>query len=98
MFFRLVALLTLAVWLGLNVIACAGDDDLNASRAPTIAVTDNQESADDVNRYRLLSFAALPAAWYFTFPQFLVVRSIEKAPGSVVIRRRPFEMKCSFLL
>jgi hypothetical protein len=98
MFLRLVAFFTLAVWLGLNVIASAGDDDLNASRAPTIAVTDNQESADDVNQYRSANFAVLPAAWYPTFPRFLVVRSIEKAPGSVAIRRRPFEMKCSFLL
>lgn len=98
MLFRLVGLLTLAIWLALNVIGCADDDDFNASHAPAIVAVDNQDPGDDVNDFRLLSFVTLPAVSYLNFPESAIVRCIEKVPGIVAIDRRPFEMTCSFLL
>lgn len=97
MFFRLVAFFTLAIWLGLNVIGSA-DDDFNTSHVPTIVVIVNQDSGDDVNDFGLLSFAALPAVSYLNFREFAIARCVEKIPVIIAVDRRPFEVKCSFLL
>jgi hypothetical protein len=98
MFFRVVALFVLAIWLGLNVIGYAADDDFGNYNVPSIIVADNQDSGDDLNSYRLFNFAALPAVFHLNPLELIVGQRVAKALTIVREDRKPFEMKCAFLL
>jgi hypothetical protein len=98
MFFRVVALFVLAIWLGLNVIGYAADDDFGTSNVPSVIVADNQDSSDDLNSYSLFNFAALPAAFHLNPLELIVGQDVAKVLTITSEDRKPFEMKCAFLL
>jgi hypothetical protein len=98
MFFRVVALFVLAIWLGLNVIGYAADDDFGTSNVPSVIVADNQDARDDLNSYRLFNFAALPAAFHLCPLELIVGPDIAKVLTITSEDRKPFQMKCAFLL
>jgi hypothetical protein len=98
MFFRVVALFVLAIWLGLNVTGYAADDDFGTSNVPSVTVADNQDSGDDLNSYRLFNFAALPAAFHLNPLELIVGQHVAKVLTIISEDRKPFEMKCAFLL
>jgi hypothetical protein len=98
MIFRVVALFVLAIWLGLNVIGYAADDDFGTYNVPSIIATDIQDSGDDLSSYRLFNFPAFPAVFHFNSLEFVVGQCVAKAPTIMREDRKPFEMKCSFLL
>ena len=98
MFFRVVALFVLAIWLGLNVIGYAADDDFGTLNVPSVIVADNQDSRDDLNSYRLFNFAALPAAFHLNPLELIVGQDVAKVLTITSEDRKPFEMKCAFLL
>lgn len=95
MLFRVVALLVLVIWLGVNVTSAAGDDSDTYS-GPSIIVANNQDSADDVSK-------SLPLAFFATI--FPLVSPIpvfhHHATNTVTVSKevaKPFELNCSFLL
>jgi hypothetical protein len=98
MFFRVVALFVLAIWLGLNVIGYAADDDFGTSNVPSVIAADNQDSGDDLSSYRLFNLPAFPAVFYFNPLALVVGQDVAKALTIISEDRKPFEMKCVFLL
>jgi len=98
MFFRVVALFVLAIWLGLNVIGYAADDDFGTYNVPSIVVANNPGPGDDLQTYRLFNLAAFPAIFHFDPRELTTGQRVEKA---LTINRedlKPFEMKCALLL
>ena len=98
MFFRVVALFVLAIWLGLNVIGYAADDDFGTYNLPSIIATVNQDSGDDLSSYRLFNFPAFPAVFRLNPLELIVGQRVAKALTIIGEDCKPFEMKCAFLL
>ena len=98
MFFRVVALFVLAIWLGLNVIGYAADDDFGTYNAPSIVVANNQGSGDDLDAYRLFNLAAFPAIFHLDPRELTIGQHVAKALTIIREDLKPFEMKCAFLL
>ena len=98
MFVRVVALFVLAIWLGLNVISYAADDDFGTYNVPSIVATDNQDSGDDLSSYRLFNFPTFPAVFHLNPLELIVGQCVAKALTIIGDDRKPFQMKCSFLL
>ena len=98
MFVRVVALFVLAIWLGLNVIGYAADDDFGTSNVPSVIVADNQDARDDLNSYRLFNFPAFPAVFRLNPLELIVGQRVAKALTIIGEDRKPFQMKCAFLL
>ena len=98
MFFRVVALFVLAIWLGLNVIGYAADDDFGTSNVPSVIVADNQDARDDLNSYRLFNVAAFPAAFHLNPLELIVGQDVAKVLTITSEDRKLFEMKCPFPL
>jgi len=98
MFFRVVALFVLAIWLGLNVIGYAADDDFGTYNVPSIIAANNQDSGDDLSSYRLSNFPAFPAVFHLNSLELIIGHRIANVLTITREDRKPFEMKCSFLL
>ena len=98
MFFRVVALFVLAIWLGLNVISYAADDDFGTYNIPSIVATDNQDSGDDLSSYKLFNFPAFPAVFHLNSLELIIDHRIANVITITREDRKPFEMKCAFLL
>lgn len=96
MLFRVVALLVLVIWLGVNVTSAAAGDDSDSYSGPSIMVANSQDAGDDV-------FKSLPLAFLTTIfsrvspTPILHHRATNTVTASEKIAK-PFELNCSFLL
>lgn len=98
MFARLVALSVLAIWFALIGLGYAASDDLDTYIVPSIIALDNHDYGDDVDNYRLIDLASLPALFFSSLPQLSLDRSF---PSLAKISPDPikrFELNCSLLL
>ena len=95
MLFRVVALLVLVIWLGVNLTGAAGDDSDTYS-GPSIMVASNQDAGDDGFKFLPLTFLA---TIFHPVSPIPVVH--HHATNTVTVSKgvaRPFELNCSFLL
>ena len=95
MLFRVVALLVLFIWLGVNVMG-AGGDDSDTYSGPSIMVANSQDAGDD-------GFKSLPLAFLATIfhPTSPIPVVHHHATNTVTVSKevaKPFQLNCSFLL
>ena len=98
MFAKVVALSVLTVWLALMGLGYAASDNLDTYIVPSIVALDNQDYADDVDSYRLLDFALLPALFFLNLPELTFHRADSTIAQLSPDLNKRFELNCYLLL
>ena len=98
MFARVVAFSVLTVWFALMGLGYATSDNLDTYIVPSIVALDNQDYADDVDNYRPLDLALLPALFFLNLPELTFHRTDSAIAQISQDLSKLFELNCSLLL
>jgi len=98
MFARVVAFSVLTVWFALMGLGYAASDNLDTYIVPSIVALDNQDYADDVDSYRPIDFALLPALFFLNLPELTFHRTDSTIAQISQDLSKRFELNCSLLL
>ena len=98
MFAKVVAFSVLTVWFVLMGLGYAASDNLDSYIVPSIVHLDSQDYGDDVDNYRPIDVALLPALFFLNLPELTFHRTDSTIAQISQDLSKRFELNCSLLL